>query len=357
MNYDPPFLPVKWKDGKVLILDQTLLPGRVSYRVCRNYRQVAECIRKMRVRGAPAIGIAGALGVVLGVWKKPTRNYATFEKELNKLINVFSQTRPTAVNLFWTLKRMRTTAQKFPREKIADIKYALLAEAQEILKEDQQVCQEIGQNGLSLLHDGDTVLTYCNAGGLATSGYGTALAPIFLAREKGLKIKVFVCETRPLLQGARITTWELLQKAIDTYLICDNMAAVVMKEGKIGCVMVGADRIASNGDTANKIGTYGLAILAREHGIPFYVAAPLSTFDYNTTSGDQIPIEQRDNREVLAGLGKEIAPRNVKIFNPAFDVTPAKYITNFITEAGIIAPPFSDNLREMIVNNTKGSHY
>jgi len=344
-------LPVRWEDGKVVILDQTLLPWRVSYRICHHYRQVEEAIRKMRVRGAPAIGIAGAWGLVLGIWKSRARNYITFEKELNKVIRVLSKTRPTAVNLFWALERMRKAAQKNRPKKISDIKIALLNEAQKILEEDQQVCQQIGKNGLHLLHGGDTVLTYCNAGGLATSGYGTALAPIFLAKEKGKKLLVYVCETRPLLQGARLTCWELLQKGVETILICDNMAAQVMGEGKIDCVIVGADRIALNGDTANKIGTYNLAILAREHGIPFYVAAPLSTFDFDTPSGDKIPIEQRSPKEVIAGLGKEIAPRDLKVYNPAFDITPAKFITKFITEVGLVEPPFSENLGTVIINS------
>jgi len=344
-------LPVRWEDGKVIILDQTLLPWRASYRVCHHYRQVEEAIRKMRVRGAPAIGIAGALGLVLGIWRSRARNYITFEKELNKVITVLLETRPTAVNLFWALERMRKTAQKYRQKEISDIKMALLKEAQKILKEDQQRCQQIGKNGLHLLHNGDTVLTYCNAGGLATSGYGTALAPIFLAKEKGKRIRVYVCETRPLLQGARLTCWELLQKGVETILICDNMAAQVMREGKIDCVIVGADRIAHNGDTANKIGTYNLAILAREHRIPFYVAAPLSTFDYNTPGGEQIPIEQRGPHEVIAGRGKKIALRGLRIYNPAFDVTPAKYITKFITEVGIVEPPFSNNFSSVMANS------
>lgn len=339
-----PIPTIEWVDGRVHLIDQTLLPNEFKQIYCDDVESVWEAIKSLRVRGAPAIGIAGALGAVLGIWKSNVVSYPDFAAELKKVTDYLATSRPTAVNLFWALERIEQTAEKHKGLEISQLKDVLLDEAQRIIEEDREKCRAIGQHGLDLIRNGDSILTHCNAGGLATSDYGTALAVMFSAHESGKNITVFADETRPLLQGARLTAWELMQAGIDVTLICDNMAAQVMKEGKIQCVIVGADRIAANGDTANKIGTYNVAILAKAHDIPFYVAAPTSTLDLSLKTGDLIPIEQRAAEEVTEGFGNRTAPEGVKVYSPAFDVTPAHLITAIITEKGIAHPPFEESL-------------
>ena len=339
-----PIPTIEWVDGRIHLIDQTLLPNEFNQIYCDDVESVWEAIRSLRVRGAPAIGIAGALGAVLGIWKSKATNYSDFAAELKKVTGYLATSRPTAVNLFWALERIEQTAEKHKDLEIAQLKNVLLDEAQNIIEEDRARCRAIGQHGLDLIRNGDTILTHCNAGGLATSDYGTALAVMFSAHESGKNISVYADETRPLLQGARLTAWELMQAGIDVTLICDNMAAQVMKEGRIQSVIVGADRIAANGDTANKIGTYNVAILANTHDIPFYVAAPTSTLDLSLETGDLIPIEQRAAEEVTEGFGSRTAPKGVKVYSPAFDVTPAHLITAIITEKGVAHPPYEKSL-------------
>ena len=339
-----PIPTIEWVDGRIHLIDQTLLPNEFKQIYCDDVESVWEAIKSLRVRGAPAIGIAGALGAVFGIWQSEATNYSDFAAELKKVTDYLATSRPTAVNLFWALARITQTAEKHKELEISQLKGVLLDEAQRIIEEDRARCRAIGQHGLDLLRNGDTILTHCNAGGLATSDYGTALAVMFSAHESGKNISVYADETRPLLQGARLTAWELMQAGIDVTLICDNMAAQVMKEGKIQCVIVGADRIAANGDTANKIGTYNVAILAKAHDIPFYVAAPTSTLDLSLKTGDLIPIEQRAAEEVTEGFGNRTAPTGVKVYSPAFDVTPAHLITAIITEKGIAHPPYEESL-------------
>ena len=338
------FSTIEWADGRIRMIDQTLLPTEFKQIYCDDIASVWEAIKSLRVRGAPAIGIAGALGAVLGIWDSTATTYDAFAAELKSATDYLATSRPTAVNLFWALNRINRTAAENARLEIPALKARLLAEAQEIIEEDKAMCRAIGQHGMALLDENDTILTHCNAGGLATSDYGTALAVMFSAHEAGKNIRVFADETRPLLQGARLTTWELMQAGIDVTLICDNMAAQVMKEGKIQCVIVGADRIAANGDTANKIGTYNVAILAEAHGIPFYVAAPTSTLDFALKTGDEIPIEQRAAAEVTEGFGKVTAPEGVKVYSPAFDVTPAALVSAIVTEKGVARPPYTESL-------------
>lgn len=342
-----PLPTIEWKNGKVRLIDQTLLPNELKYIEYENVDEVWQAIKVLKVRGAPAIGIAGALGTVLGIQNSDAKNFEQFNDELQKVTSYLATSRPTAVNLFWALDRMKAVASANKDKDIPTLKGILLEEAQRIIDEDKAICRAIGKYGAELIKDGDTILTHCNAGGLATADYGTALAVIFTAVEQGKRIKVFADETRPLLQGARLTAWELMQAGIDVTLICDNMAGQVMKEGKINCVIVGADRISANGDTANKIGTYSVAILAKEHKIPFYVAAPTSTFDMSLSNGDLIPIEQRQPEEITEGFGKRIAPKGVKVYNPAFDVTPSRLIDAFITEKGIIKAPYAENLKKL----------
>ena len=339
-----PIPTIEWVDGRIHLIDQTLLPNEFNQIYCDDVESVWEAIKALRVRGAPAIGIAGALGAVLGIWKSKATNYSDFAAELKKVTDYLATSRPTAVNLFWALERIEQTAEKHKDLEIAQLKNVLLDEAQSIIEEDRARCRAIGQHGLDLIRNGDTILTHCNAGGLATSDYGTALAVMFSAHESGKNISVYADETRPLLQGARLTAWELMQAGIDVTLICDNMAAQVMKEGRIQSVIVGADRIAANGDTANKIGTYNVAILANTHDIPFYVAAPTSTLDLSLETGDLIPIEQRAAEEVTEGFGSRTAPKGVKVYSPAFDVTPAHLITAIITEKGVAHPPYEESL-------------
>jgi methylthioribose-1-phosphate isomerase len=334
-------------DGFVRLLDQTLLPTQLEYRDCRRVEEVWEAIRSLRVRGAPAIGIAAAMGVVVGV--QDCKERREFSKRLEDVASYLRTSRPTAVNLFWALERMERAARPhLERDSPGRLVRLLLDEALAIEEEDRQMCRSIGRIGAGLIREGQGVLTHCNAGGLATADYGTALAVLFTAAEQGRRFHVFADETRPLLQGARLTTWELKQRGIDVTLICDSMAAQVMKEGRVQVVITGADRIAANGDTANKIGTYGVALLAHAHGIPFYVAAPSSTFDLCLADGDAIPIEQRDAREITHGLGKQIAPDGIKVYNPAFDVTPARLIAGIVTEKGLIQPVSSATIRAVV---------
>ena len=335
---------IEWSDGRIRLIDQTLLPNEFKQIYCDDLPSIWEAIKSLRVRGAPAIGIAGALGAVLGIWNSDAEIYEDFRKELKSATDYLATSRPTAVNLFWALDRITKTAEESSNLSIPKLKEKLLAEAADIIEEDKAMCRAIGQHGMALLNENDTILTHCNAGGLATSDYGTALAVMFSAQDAGKNIKVFADETRPLLQGARLTTWELMQAGIDVTLICDNMAAQVMKEGKIQCVIVGADRIAANGDTANKIGTYNVAILAQTHDIPFYVAAPTSTLDFALETGAEIPIEQRPAEEVTEGFGKVTAPEGVKVYSPAFDVTPASLVSAIITEEGIARAPYTESL-------------
>lgn len=346
-----PLPTIEWEgniEGRVRLIDQTLLPAEIKYIYCEDLKSIWHAIKTLTVRGAPAIGIAAVTGVLLGIKDIRTDDTEAFFKELKNVTNYLGSSRPTAVNLFWGLSRMERVAWENRDKPVHTIKEILLREAINVQNEDKSICRQIGENGAKFIKDGDGVLTHCNAGGLATADYGTALAVMFKAKENGKKFKVYADETRPLLQGARLTTWELMHAGIDVTLICDNMAAHVMKLGKIQCVIVGADRIAANGDAANKIGTYGVSILAKEHGIPFYVAAPVSTFDLNITSGDEIPIEERSSEEVTCGFGKRTAPEGVKVFNPAFDVTPAKNITAIITEKGVIEKPSTENVQKIL---------
>ncbi len=341
---------IEWTDNSVRLIDQTKLPTELIYEKIETVEQMYHAIRILKVRGAPAIGIAAAFGVYLSIRNFPESGTATdFLTILEKNADYLSESRPTAVNLFWAIRRMKDAAGRLVQagKSITEVKQGLLAEAMMILEEDRQTGRLIGEAGLELLGNKKTILTHCNAGGLATAEYGTALAPIYVGAEKGMRFHVYADETRPLLQGARITAFELKQAGIPVTLICDNMAATVMARGLVEAVIVGADRITANGDTANKIGTYGVALLAKAHNIPFYVAAPFSTFDMSMKTGSQIPIEERDVTEVSCGFGRQTAPSGINIFNPAFDVTPAHLITAFITDKGVINPPFELNLRCM----------
>ena len=340
---------VEWKDGAVRILDQSRLPDKVEFVDCRDYETVGIAIKELWVRGAPAIGIAAAMGVALGAQSVQATEYDTFRKAVWVIADHLAATRPTAVNLFWAIDRMKRRLEALKAEPIPAIKQKLIAEAQAVLEEDIAMNRAIGKHGAAVVGDGQTILTHCNAGALATGGYGTALGVVRAAWEGGKKIRVVAGETRPVLQGSRLTAWELMQDGIPVTLITDNMAGTLMGQGKIHLCVVGADRITANGDVANKIGTYSVAVLAQAHGIPFYVAAPSSTVDLATPSGDKIPIEQRDPREVTHVRGKEaIAPNGVEVFNPAFDVTPARLITGIITEKGIFKPSeLADRMRSL----------
>ena len=340
--------PIEWREEGLVLLDQRLLPNEVKHIVCRSADEVADAIREMSVRGAPAIGIAAAYGVALAGMASGAKSPEQFIRDISQAAEQIASARPTAVNLFWAVERMRKVLTQNETENVTVLKECLVQEANAILEEDRRTCRQIGLHGAELIKDGDAVLTHCNAGGLATSGYGTALAAIYAAKEQGKKIQVYVDETRPLLQGSRLTAWELLQAGIETTLLCDNMAGVVMKKGRVNLVITGADRIARNGDTANKVGTYSLALLAKIHGIPFYVAAPKSTFDMSLESGEEIPIEQRSPQEVTHFGGVRTAPDGVKVYCPAFDVTPHHLIAGIITEEGIVGAPFEDNLRRLL---------
>jgi methylthioribose-1-phosphate isomerase len=340
--------------GCLRLIDQTRLPSELVYLDCADIQTVCEAIKVLRVRGAPAIGIAAAYGVVIGLADVLESPAGVFFERLDKVARLLASSRPTAVNLFWALERMRRTGHALggtlPPVEIAA---RLLVEARAIHEEDRRMCREIGRLGAMLLGDGQGVLTHCNAGGLATSDYGTALAPIFAACESGKRIHVYADETRPLLQGARLTAWELKQRAIPVTLICDSMAAAVMREGRVQAVITGADRIAANGDTANKIGTYGVAVLAAAHQIPFYVAAPTSTFDLSLSGGEQIPIEQRNPREVTHWFDRPVAPEGIEVYNPAFDVTPARLIKAIICERGIIEPVGAEQIAKVVAPSAR----
>lgn len=326
-------------DGHLMLIDQTLLPTEFREIECRDVSVLWEAIRTLRVRGAPAIGIAAAYGVCLGVRGAVNLGDDGFFAKLHEVTHYLASSRPTAVNLFWALDRMRGRAESLRGVSTPSVIFAaLLDEAIAIHEEDRRTCRAIGRYGAELIRGGQGVLTHCNAGGLATSDYGTALSVLFTCHEQGKSLRVYVDETRPLLQGARLTAWELVQHGIAATLICDAMAAQVMKEGKVQSVIVGADRIAANGDTANKIGTYSLALVAQAHSVPFYVAAPVNTFDLTLTNGDAIPIEQRSGREITHGFGRQTAPEGIDVYNPAFDVTPARLISAIITERGVISP-------------------
>ncbi|MBI5682403.1 MAG: S-methyl-5-thioribose-1-phosphate isomerase [Deltaproteobacteria bacterium] len=341
------FKTIEWKDNSVIMIDQRLLPAQEVYRTYTDFLDVAEAIREMVVRGAPAIGVAAAMGIALGAKDIDAKDKKGFCIEFDKICKVIASTRPTAVNLFWAVERMKSIVRKNPKLNIEELKQRLIQEAKTIHEQDIEINRQMGKHGSRFIKNGDTVLTHCNAGALATAGYGTALGVIRAAVEEGKKIKVFADETRPFLQGSRLTCWELMKDGIDTTLITDNMAGYMMKKGIIDLVIVGADRIAANGDTANKIGTYSVAVLAKEHKIPFYVAAPLSTIDLKLKNGDKIPIEERDIKEVTHIKDVQIAPDNIKVKNPAFDVTPNKYITAIITEKGAIKKPFEKELKKL----------
>ena len=344
------FRTIEWRDNKVIMIDQTRLPAEEVYNEYTDFTGVAEAIRGMVVRGAPAIGIAAAMGVALGAREIIADSFDTFYRQLENVCDVLGRTRPTAVNLFWGLERMKRVALQHRELDLNSIRELLKAEAISIEAEDLKICKEIGRHGAALVKEGASILTHCNAGGLATAGYGTALGVIRAAHEAGKGIRVFSDETRPWLQGARLTAWELLKDSIPVTLISDNMAGWLMKSGEIDFCVVGADRIAANGDTANKIGTYSVAVLAKENNIPFYVAAPVSTLDLTLSDGSKIPIEERPTTEVTHIKGIAIAPEGVRVRNPAFDVTPARYITAIITENGIVKGDYLSGLRKVAGN-------
>lgn len=345
------FKTIEWKNNSVVMIDQRLLPNEEIYRSYTNYLDVAKAIREMVVRGAPAIGVSAAMGIALGASKLTAADKKAFLKGFEKICMTMASTRPTAVNLFWAIQRMKNVVKSNSCMSVDELKDKLIQEAKDIHREDIAINKRMGRHGCKLIKNNSTVLTHCNAGALATAGYGTALGVIRAAVEAGKKIKVFADETRPFLQGSRLTAWELAKDDIDTTLITDNMAGYMMKKGLIDSVIVGADRIASNGDTANKIGTYSVAVLAKAHKIPFYVAAPISTIDLKMKDGSKIPIEERDIKEVTHIKGISIAPRLIKVRNPAFDVTPNEFITAIITENGIAREPFIKSLKRL----SKGS--
>ena len=333
---------IQWTGAGVVMIDQTRLPREEVYVTCTNYCEVADAIRSMVIRGAPAIGVAAAMGVAIGMRGAET------EQEFEEICRVLAATRPTAVNLFWAIDRMRRKFQSLRGRTLGEVRQELVAEAQRIRLEDIAINECIGKNGAALVPDGKTVLTHCNAGALATAGYGTALGVIRAAVAAGKNIDVFADETRPFLQGARLTVWELQHDGIPATLITDNMAGHFLHSGRIGCVVVGADRIAANGDVANKIGTYSLAVLAKENQVPFYVAAPVSTLDLSLASGAEIPIEQRAASEVTHVFGVPVAPEGTTVQNPAFDVTPNRYVTAIVTEHGVARPPYLESLRKLV---------
>jgi methylthioribose-1-phosphate isomerase len=342
------FFTLEWTDHGVRFLDQTKLPTEETYVTCKTHEQVADVIRNMVVRGAPAIGVAAAMGIALGVNNSKAESTADLKRDFDQICDVIGKTRPTAVNLFWAIRRMQEKFERVRIRPIAHIRQALIEEAQRLHAEDIAANQAMGRHGATLMPAEGGVLTHCNAGALATAGYGTALGVIRAAVEQGKKIHVYADETRPFLQGSRLTAWELMKDGIPTTVISDNMAGALMRQGKIGAIVVGADRIAANGDVANKIGTYTLAVLAKEHSIPFYVAAPISTVDLACPDGSQIPIEQRNAREVTHIAGKQMVPEGVAVENPAFDVTPAKYVSAIITEKGIARAPCEESLRALV---------
>jgi len=340
---------IEWTPAGVVMIDQTRLPLHEEYVTCRTYEDVAAAIRNMVIRGAPAIGVAAAMGVALGVLHAGSGD---LDAQVEQICETLARTRPTAVNLFWAIDRMRKLYQSLRTRPLSEIQERLAIEAQQIRLEDIAINQAIGRHGADLVPDGKTVLTHCNAGALATAGYGTALGVIRAAVEAGKKVDVFADETRPFLQGARLTVWELQQDRIPATLITDSMAGHFLKSGRIGCVVVGADRIAANGDVANKIGTYSVAVLAKENGVPFFVAAPISTLDLALSSGDLIPIERRPDAEVTHVFGHAVAPAGTMVENPAFDVTPNRYVTAIITERGVARAPYTEALRRLVSQNS-----
>jgi methylthioribose-1-phosphate isomerase len=339
---------LEWTDRGVRFIDQTKLPTEETYVTCKTYQEVADVIRNMVVRGAPALGVAAAMGIALGAKTSSAENVSDLKRELDHISEVIGKTRPTAVNLFWAIRRMQQKFDTLRMRPVAEIKQALIEEAQGMHAEDIAINQAMGRHGATLMPVTGGVLTHCNAGALATAGYGTALGVVRAAVDQGKKIHVYADETRPFLQGSRLTAWELVKDGIPTTVISDNMSGALMRQGKIAAVIVGADRIAANGDVANKIGTYTVAVLAKEHDIPFYVAAPISTVDLETRDGSQIPIEQRNPAEVTHIAGKVITPEGVQIENPAFDVTPAKYVTAIVTEKGIARSPYQESLAQLV---------
>ncbi|HNZ11549.1 MAG: Methylthioribose-1-phosphate isomerase [Deltaproteobacteria bacterium ADurb.Bin151] len=338
---------VFWKNNKVVMIDQKALPLNRRQLVCSDYRQVITAIKDLTVRGAPAIGVAAAMGAALGALSIPSEPVAQFRKKFHAVCNEIEKSRPTARNLFWAIERMKEHLENTILSGKKNLAGELIREAKRICAEDIEINRRIGQHGSALISDGDQILTHCNAGALATAGYGTALGVIRAAREQGKKIHVYVDETRPVLQGARLTAWEMKEEKIPATLICDNMAGFLMQQNKISKIIVGADRIVANGDTANKIGTYSLAVLAKSHGIPFYIAAPISTFDFSLKTGATIPIEERNGAEVTHFKGVQSAPQGVKVYNPAFDITPGKLISAIITERGIITRPYSSAIARL----------
>ncbi len=338
---------LEWTDAGVRFIDQTKLPTEEVYVLSKTHHDVADVIRTMVVRGAPAIGVAAAMGIALGVKNSKTTSETELRREFDEIARIIGETRPTAVNLFWAIQRMKTKLDSLGKKPIAEIKSALIEESKRMHAEDIAANQAMGRHGATLMPSSGGVLTHCNAGALATAGYGTALGVIRAAVEAGKKIHVYADETRPFLQGSRLTAWELMKDGIATTVISDNMAGAMMRQGKIQAIVVGADRIAANGDVANKIGTYSVAVLAKEHGIPFYVAAPISTVDLATPDGSKIPIEQRNAKEVTHIGGRQMVPDGVKVENPAFDVTPAKYVAAIITERGIARAPYGESLRAL----------
>src|SRR5690348_1990820 len=345
---------LEWTDQGVRFIDQTKLPTEETYVNCTTYQQVADVIRNMVVRGAPAIGVSAAMGIALGVKNSKAESVGDLKGDFDQICDVIGKTRPTAVNLFWAIRRMQEKFETLRVRPLPQIKSSLIEESKRMHAEDIAANQALGRHGATLMPASGGVLTHCNAGALATCGYGTALGVIRAAIEQGKKIHVYADETRPFLQGSRLTAWELTKDNIPTTVISDNMAGAMMRQGKIGAVIVGADRIAANGDVANKIGTYTVAVLAKEHGIPFYVAAPWSTVDMETPDGSKIPIEQRSAREVTHIAGKQMTPNGVKIENPAFDVTPNQYVTAIITERGVAKAPYGESLKKLQVAETVG---
>lgn len=339
---------LEWTEQGVRFIDQTKLPTEEVYVTCTTHQQVADVIRNMVVRGAPAIGVAAAMGIALGVQNSKAQSANDLKSELDQVCETIRKTRPTAVNLFWAIRRMQEKFEALRNKPVAEVKRQIVEEAKRMHAEDVAANQAMGRHGATLMPSSGGVLTHCNAGALATAGYGTALGVIRAAVEQGKKIHVYADETRPFLQGSRLTAWELMKDGIPTTVISDNMAGAMMKQGKIGAIVVGADRIAANGDVANKIGTYTVAVLAKEHAIPFYVAAPISTVDLDTPDGSKIPIEQRAAKEVSHIAGKQMVPEGVEIENPAFDVTPSKYVAAIITERGIARAPYTESLRALV---------
>jgi methylthioribose-1-phosphate isomerase len=347
------FKTLQWigdTDGFLEFIDQRKLPAQFSTVQCKTVEQLFEAIKTLAIRGAPAIGVAAGFGICVAAQRTGKLKLSDAVKYIEQKADFLSKARPTAANLFWALERMKKTARNFalenPGAAVNDFKKSLLNEAQKIFNEDVEMCRRIAVNGEKFILNGSAVLTHCNAGALATAGDGTALAPIFEAQKKGKKFRVYVDETRPLLQGARLTAWELKRAGVDVTLICDNMAGALMRQGKISAVFIGADRIAANGDIANKIGTYTLSVLAKEHNIPFYAAAPSSTFDLTLKTGDEIPIEQRPAEEVFNFMGIKTAPEGINVYNPAFDITPVENITAIITEKGVVHKPTAEKIKE-----------